>query len=640
MTALSPHQEKCPRCGATVTFKLATSRLSVCRCKAVVSRAGQDDEVLGQADLVQTGSPIALGQRGLFERISFEVLGRLQYAWQSGVWDEWYLAFADGRCGWLAETQDGFYLTFKIPLWQLPQGEITPGADLLLEGVGHFLVSEVIRAKLVGLAGELPAPARLGETNLSADLKNEQGAFATLSFGVEGGASALYLGQQVPFEALHLGGAAAAPRERAEGPAGEQSQCPHCGEAVRPLLPRRAVHLVCPRCKRLLDLRQTPFRVVASIAGGGHTPCIALGSEGRLRGTARRVVGWMVRSCDVDGIRYHWDEYLLWSEGQQSFAWLVEADGHWQLACAIAEAAVSLDENADYEGRRFLHFSSVKGVVELLHGEFYWPVRPGEAAQLDDFIAPPEGLSRELANGEVNWSHLAHLSPEELAQAFNQPDLAQRERRGVGEIQPWPFETTWKRLRTSMLVGLAGLACLWALFAHRPEPTYLEQDFDSTTPPRSEAGLALAQQSFLSRPFNVPPHRALRVEFSSDVYQSWAYVDGALINDASGEALSFGLESSYYSGIDSDGSWREGSRVSTQALRALGAGGKTLVRADLKWDPTSVLPPKMRLRVVGDAYSAWQFCTVLVLLCWPLLLLLFRVSFERARWDESNCHEG
>jgi len=643
MTVPAPRQGQCPNCGATVTFKLGSSRATVCEyCKAVVARAGQDFSVVGQvADLIPTGSQLAVGSKGTYRKVHFEVVGRLQYEWQAGVWDEWYVGLADGRWGWLAEAQGQYYVTFKTAQRNLPSHGLRPGAKVSFSGLGTFTVSDVKNAKIVGVEGELPEPVTLGESPLTVDLESTQGAFATLDYGVAGSEPALYLGGEVPFEALHLGappaGMAALKGAR---PSGDKLKCPHCGAPITVRLPEQTVRLTCESCKHLLDTSHGAFRVIEAVGRGKHEPRIPLGTKGTLRGNAYLVVGWMIRSCKVDGIRYPWDEYLLWNEHTRSFSWLVDSGGHWQHAVHIPVAAVDVGMDARYAGKSYKHFSAVNGVVEKVLGEFYWAVHAGESALLDDYIAPPLGLSSERTPHEESWSAVSHLEAAEVAEAFGRPGIA-RAASGVGALQPWPYEAAWHSMGRWMLGGLGALVALTFVLMVRTMPVYLDESFNTlqmrmqgATGPHGEH-----VHSYLSRPFDLAGHQALNVTFSSDVSQSWAYAGGAVINDASGVSVPFGLESSSYSGYEGGESWSEGSRTASQAIPSPGLG-KTVVRADLQWDPKRVGPPNMHIKVTGDSFSGWQFLWAFLLLLSPMLLLWHRASFESARWEESNLSSG
>ena len=121
----------CPGCGAQISFKTGSSIVTVCEfCKSVVARGDRNIEDLGKvADLVDTGSPLDVGLKGVYHGAPFELTGRAQLGHEAGgIWDEWYAAFADGRWGWLAEAQGRFYMTFQQSL--PPEIRIPPVEDL------------------------------------------------------------------------------------------------------------------------------------------------------------------------------------------------------------------------------------------------------------------------------------------------------------------------------------------------------------------------------------------------------------------------------------------------------------------------------------------------------------------------------
>src|SRR3954470_18487332 len=154
-------QANCPACGAQVIFKTGSSVVVVCEfCHSVVARTDRGIEDAGKvADIVESGSPLEVGLRGVYLGVAFELTGRaqLQHA-AGGFWDEWYAAFTDGRWGWLAEAQGRFYLTFEAPL---PPD--VPTYDKLQLGqkidVGNGLklvVAEKQRATVGSARGEIP----------------------------------------------------------------------------------------------------------------------------------------------------------------------------------------------------------------------------------------------------------------------------------------------------------------------------------------------------------------------------------------------------------------------------------------------------------------------------------------------------
>jgi Domain of unknown function (DUF4178) len=641
MTGTGPRQGRCPTCGAPVEFKLGASRATICsHCSAIVVRAGQDFEAVGKvADLIPTGSRIALGSHGAIGGLGFDVIGRLQYEWQQGVWDEWYVAFADGSWGWVAEAQGRYYVTRRMSPRPVPR-RVEPGQSFFLEGLGRFTVSDVKRARIVTGRGELPEAVTPGEAPLTADCESEKGGFATLDYGDGSEPPVLYAGRQVPFEALHLGELPAGVEVRQPRPSGEKLKCPNCGASLSLRLPEQSVRVVCQNCSHLLDTSQGAFRVLGALERGRKEPRIPLGVKGTLRGRKLLVVGWMLRSCVVEGKQYPWAEYLLWDEQVESFAWLVESEGHWQLGTAISVGEVFAADDAEYRKRRFRHFSSVKARVDQVLGEFYWAVQVGDEVKSDVYIRPPEGLSREVGDGEVNWTHLDHLDRAEVARGFDRPGLMQQRPSGVGELQPWPHAATWRTLRTWMAIGILGLLVLLAVFWVRPSRILVDQTFSPeellATPVDTNPG-GEQVRGFLSPEFEVGGG-ALRVELSSPVVDTWATAEGAIINTATGEAAPFALESSFYSGVDDGERWTEDNRIASAGIGSLGAGAAVL-RADLEWEEGRP-PPPIRLRVRGETFSLLQFLGCLLLLSWPLVYPWRRAAFERARWENSNLGSG
>ena len=121
----------------------------------------------------------------------------------------------------------------------------------------------------------------------------------------------------------------------------------------------------------------------------------------------------------------------------------------------------------------------------------------------------------------------------------------------------------------------------------------------------------------------------------TDLSNNWIYLNFALINADTGEALDFGREVDYYFGRDSDGSWSEGSPRDTAVLPTV-PPGRYYLRVEPEGDARS-RPIAYSLTVVHDVPSPLYYLIALGLIAVPPLLATFRAAaFENKRWQESD----
>lgn len=183
-----PAKFNCPQCGAPAPFR-GTAVSLVCEfCGSTVVRAGVDVRLLGKVSAIKDdGSPIVLGGKANFTGVPFEIVGRLQLAHDRGTWNEWYLLFADGKSGWLADAQGSFFIT--RPADRRSVAERVPAYPNLTVGTWYevqgtsYMVIEKRAARYQGAEGSLPFEAEPNLTFYSADLAGADDEFMTLDYG-------------------------------------------------------------------------------------------------------------------------------------------------------------------------------------------------------------------------------------------------------------------------------------------------------------------------------------------------------------------------------------------------------------------------------------------------------------------------
>ena len=116
------YRAACPNCGAPVEFRSAASAFAVCSfCKSTLLRDGEALRKIGEsAELFDDHSPLQLGAGGTYGGAAFTLVGRLQYRYDQGTWNEWHALFDTGRSGWLSEDNGRYVMAFDAPLQAAP----------------------------------------------------------------------------------------------------------------------------------------------------------------------------------------------------------------------------------------------------------------------------------------------------------------------------------------------------------------------------------------------------------------------------------------------------------------------------------------------------------------------------------------
>lgn len=622
----------CPSCGAAVKFVSAASLLAVCPyCRATLINRDLKIENIGKmGELLADPSPLQLGAEGKYRNVHFAVVGRIQVQYQDGAWNEWYLAFDDGRAGWLGEAGGTYSVSFEsrqkvqVPVW----GKISPGLAVPIGGF-DYEVADVRTARVVGGEGELPFVVASGYEARVADLRTTTTRFATFDYSED--IPRVYLGESVEFEVLALRGLR--DREQKTGPSatGKALDCSGCGAALTVRAPGQSLAVVCSGCGAILDAADQDFAVIQKSTQEKVSSAIPLGSRGRFKGNIFELVGFMVRKASSDGETYRWNEYVLFNP-TQGFRWLSEYQGHWILSKPAkdnpAEGFGSDNRRtASYLGSEYRLFQTAEAVVDYVEGEFPWRVQVGEKAALQDYIAPPLMLSCEETASEKTWSLGEHLEGETVWKTFGLKGAAPGAE-GVGVVQPSPFALHVKSVAL-LLAAFLGAAVLVQIVA-----SMLSQNRIVYTNNFIHSGSGGVSKAVVTEPFELAGRRSnVRIDIDTDLSNRWGYFNMALISEETGQALNFGREVSYYFGSDSDGAWSEGNKRDEVFLPSVESGRYYLL-VDPETDASQI---SYSIRVSRDVPRASYLLWTMLLLAVPPLLFWYRKrTFEYHRWLESD----
>ena len=410
--------------------------------------------------------------------------------------------------------------------------------------------------------------------------------------------------------------------------------CPNCGAAIQLRGFQYTQRVICDSCCAVLDAHDPNYAVLQKFSErmARSKPLIPLGARGRWKGQPWEVIGFQVRTITVEGIAYSWHEYLLFNP-YLGFRYLTQYDGHW---CDVTTLR-GLPETGSANGRptarwrdaEFKAFQAAVAVTTFAVGEFPWAVAVGDRVIAQDFVCPPLMLSSEATDDEVTWSLGEYVSGDRVWEAFKL-EAGPPSPQGVYANQPNPLAGRVGALWRTFGVLLLALAALFIIRVATAANTTVFSAAYTFTPGRGDT------VAFVTAPFTLGGGTSnVVVNMEASVNNSWLFVNYTLINEESGAALDVGREVSYYHGVDSDGSWSEGSRDDNARISAV-PPGRWFLRIDPEGPPTGS-PIAYSVQVRRDAVGGLPFVFALALLLLPPLLTTLRsATFETKRWAESD----
>jgi hypothetical protein len=418
------YRAACPGCGAPVEFLSAQSTHAVCSfCQSTVVRQGETLARIGKmAELFDDHSPLQLFASGRWNNQSFTIVGRLQYRYAGGTWNEWQASLGDGTAATLSEDNGAYVMTLPLKMQRdVPEAQrFRVGATTAINGKPYTVASSE-QVSLISAQGELPKLPPLGQQFAMVELRSEEGEVLSIDYGNT--PPEISAGRAVLLEDLKLTGLK---QESAKEEKARQFACPNCGAQVEATL-AGSKSITCRSCNSIIDLSGG---IGAQLRHAQQDepvqPLIPLGSIGQLQGAEWQVVGfqhrlgWDPQEEGEDGDeRFGWDEYLLFNT-KRGFIFLVDAEDGWSLVKPVTGAPklAAGGQGASYLGTKYKQDYGYNAETTYVAGEFYWQVERGQRTFNRDFSSGKSLLSMEQAPNEVTWSSGSRIESDAVAKAF------------------------------------------------------------------------------------------------------------------------------------------------------------------------------------------------------------------------------
>ncbi len=435
------YRAACPNCGAPVEFRSPASAFAVCSfCRSTVVREGDALRKIGQsAELFDDHSPLQLGAGGTFQGAAFTLVGRLQYRYGGGTWNEWHALFetgnSAGESAWLSEDNGRYVMAFDAALQAVaPAAEsLRPGAQQVVNGQ-LWSVASVTSATLIAAQGELPFNPNLERAFTVADLRNARGEVGTLDYA-DAAAPRWSVGRSVAITELAMTGLAEAAEKTLTA---RGIECPSCGAALDVTL-STTQSIVCKQCHAVIDLSGGVGGDLKHYAqDNGREPQIPLGRVGSLALGSEQPLPWQVvgyvERCEIDNSSgadspedelVFWREYLLYHRSE-GFAFLVDAEDGWSWTRTLTGVPEMRGDSLKFEGATYRKLYTYTGRVTYVLGEFYWTLQRDQATLNTDYEGTGAHFDRRLNREEagpadareVTWSGGKTLSADAVLTAF------------------------------------------------------------------------------------------------------------------------------------------------------------------------------------------------------------------------------
>lgn len=412
----------CPSCGANVNFRSAASVMAVCEyCQSTLVKDADAVKDIGKmSSVLEDYSPIQITTSGEYKGKPFSVVGRIQLKYDGGFWNEWYLWFDDGSCGWLSDASGQYIITLAVPAPpKVPAFEsIKPGLTLNSGGL-TYMASDVRSADCIAGQGELPFAVGPGWVAKVADFRFAD-QFLTLDYSDE--KPELYQGSATNLNDLKCQ-LLRSPEQIVEAAGKYRGKtaalsCPGCGSSIN-YQAGLATQVVCPSCHAEVECSTG-----VAVALQKHTELeqisttLNLGDKATIESIKWRVIGLMQCCVPDDDEEDPWFEYLLFNE-KLGFLWLIETSEGWEKVNVLNEwPECRSSSGATFQGSSYTKLFAYHSQVIYAAGAFNWRVSIGDTTHIIDYSADGKKLTRETSSTEITWSAATKCSSEEVAAWF------------------------------------------------------------------------------------------------------------------------------------------------------------------------------------------------------------------------------
>lgn len=333
---------------------------------------------------------------------------------------------------------------------------------------------------------------------------------------------------------------------------GKAITCPACGGTIEVRAAGFTVNLACQNCGSLLDVSRPEVVLIRRYKNAKDRFALEIGKRGTVFGQDWEMVGALRRKDQIT----IWQEFLLFNP-YLGYRWLVVADGEWQFGTPLADRPQGDRNRVFWRSEYFSRLGRDQPTsTTAVAGEFYWRVKAGDTSNATLFQSGETILSREVSDGEENWTQLVPVDEAEIENAFglNRRSLPRRKAaQGLMQFKAAPGmeqDDLGRMFLLAMAVSLFAAIAMALLAGPSTKTSSMIQ-----VPVGGQIAPVKIGTITVRRPWQF-----VTVNADTNMFENrWVDLEYNLVDRSSEQSIdAFGLVE-HYAGRDSDGYWTEGS---------------------------------------------------------------------------------
>jgi len=397
--------------------------------------------------------------------------------------------------------------------------------------------------------------------------------------------------------------------------------CSKCGTSTSIENTVEVHYFGCSSCKSVFKFRNNEMIFIEKFQYNSIVPLLNIGQKGTIENVEYEIIGIIIKRVYQT---FYWREYTLKAK-DDTYCYLSESDGHWIL---LKEVPEQYDMSRRF--KKLTHDEISFDLYEYTDAKivgaygFFDSSNLNTTVKVSEYINPPLVISIEKTGTEQTTYFGKHFSKSEVQKAFGNLPLPPKS--GVGLVQPFLFNIS----NTAIIfccVAILILVTQILVNQNRSETHILSKSF---------AFSEYDNKEFVSESFTLEGGSApMTISISSDVNNSWANAQVALVNEKTNEEEYANKDLEYYYGYEGGESWTEGSQGEKFNICGVAEGKYHLVIAPQKQPDSS--NQELKVNVVWKEPSMWNFFISALVMGITLLILFFASkNFEQRRWESSD----